>query len=110
MKRPLLILLAMVFGLIAIAAIMMVIMVSQAKAQSVACAGSKELVARLAEKFHEHAIGGGLDGADRLISILVSDDKSTFTILITDPSGMGCIVATGHDWVSDTPAISGSKS
>ena len=116
MKRPLLILLAMVFGLIAIAAIMMVIMVSHARAQpptilmynmmALPCVDTKELEADLARSHKEVAIGAAVDSENDLIR-LFSSGKS-FTLVMTKPTGMSCFLATGENW-EVSPNVQGSK-
>ena len=79
-----------------------VISASAATAQSLggpmACGERQAMVQRLAHTFGEVQKGAGLVNAGQLVEVWRSDDTGTWTILMTDPEGMSCIVAAGEAW------------
>jgi hypothetical protein len=42
--------------------------------------------------------GIGLTDAGNLLEVLSADDGSTWSIIVTTPDGMSCLVATGEAW------------
>ena len=67
------------------------------KAQAV-CGKRTEFVERLGASYAESSIGLGLVNNGSVIEVLSSPDGKTWTILITKPDGMSCVVATGEAW------------
>jgi hypothetical protein len=67
-----------------------------AKAQT-ACAPRKDIVAALKSRFNETALGKGLTAQKNLFEVFHSD-QGTWTVLISSPRGVSCIIATGTDW------------
>ncbi|MEM7644409.1 MAG: hypothetical protein AAF366_18065 [Pseudomonadota bacterium] len=63
------------------------------------CAPRDLIVERLQTGYGEVFSGGGLQGEDAVFEVWVSEEKRTWTILMTLPEGMSCIMATGTDWV-----------
>lgn len=69
------------------------------------CAQRDHMVERLQSKFAERFAMGGLQRARNSLSILevwASDETGTYTVLLTDPSGVSCIVAAGTDFFEAT--------
>ncbi len=70
------------------------------------CALRPDITDRLTDMFGEHQRGVGLatqNGRPIVIELWVADETGTFTILITHPSGMSCMVAAGENY-SDVAA------
>jgi hypothetical protein len=67
-----------------------------AEAQSV-CGEHSKLLSALADKFDEMPQAFGLAGEQALVELLVSKTGS-WTMVMTRPSGMTCILATGQSW------------
>lgn len=88
---------ALVFGAAAMA--------PPAHAQTTQCLQRDALVETLQGKYGESLTGGGLQSAERLIEVWSSDDTGSFTVFVTHPNGVSCIVATGQNW--NTVASSG---
>ena len=61
------------------------------------CETRNSLVAKLDKGFGEQPIAIGLASTGNLLEVLISAD-GTWTILITSPTGMACIAATGEHW------------
>lgn len=67
-----------------------------------ACAPRPDITDRLTDMYGEHQRGVGLStqsGNPIVIELWAAEETGTFTILITYPSGMACIVAAGQNFV-----------
>ena len=64
------------------------------------------LVSQLSQKYGEVPVAIGVaDGA--LIELLTARDGMTWTIILTSPKGMSCLVASGDGWRLLAPAPAG---
>jgi|TARA_R110000823_G_scaffold162221_1_gene293991 hypothetical protein len=73
---------------------------STARSQSstLSCAQRENIVARLADKYNERQVAGGVEaGGVRLIEIFASPGGS-FTILLTYGNGISCVASSGKGW------------
>ena len=69
------------------------------------CASRDDVVSRLQSKFSEQLTVGGLQQARNSLSMLeiwASDETGTYTVLLTDPNGISCILAAGTDFFEAT--------
>ncbi len=66
-------------------------------ASAAPCAARDDLLEKLAANFDEVPVGVGLTWDGRVLEIVASGDGS-WTILITNPDGMTCGVASGEAW------------
>lgn len=67
------------------------------------CAKRDLVVERLKAQFSEQLTAGGLQGTspvETLLEVWASPETGTFTILMTNPNGLSCIVAAGTDFFS----------
>lgn len=60
-------------------------------------------MALLANKYQEPPIAVGVTNAGGLVEVLTSKYGRTWTILVTSPHGMTCLVAAGEGWTEITP-------
>ena len=74
------------------------------------CAKRDMIVERLKSKYSESFAGGGLQASrtkNSVVEVWASKETGTFTVILTTPEGLACIVATGTDWYQahlvDTP-------
>ncbi|SEL52572.1 hypothetical protein SAMN05443999_1064 [Roseovarius azorensis] len=81
---------ALVFGAAALA--------PPAHAQGITCLPRESLVERLENRYKEHLIGGGLQNPQQLLEVWASGETGSFTVFVTRPDGVSCIVATGQHW------------
>ena len=86
---------ALVFGAAALA--------PPAHAQSTQCMPREFLIENLQSKYSEKLTGGGLQSPQQLLEVWSSTDSGTFTIFITQPNGISCVVATGRHWNTVMP-------
>lgn len=68
------------------------------------CMPRDNLVDSLNSKFSETLAGGGLQTEQRLIEVWRSADSGTFTIIMTRPDGISCVLAAGQNW-HDSAAV-----
>ena len=54
----------------------------------------------LAKKFQETPIGAGVTSKGGLIELLTTRDGATWTIIISTPQGLSCLLASGEGWRS----------
>ena len=76
--------------------------------QAHGCRDRAEMVEWLAQRFGEQPIGVGLAGPERLLELHVSPEGS-WTILITSPRGLSCMLAVGQSWMQLDTAVEVAK-
>lgn len=65
------------------------------------CAMHDTVVERLKSRYSEVLTAGGLQGTQNtatLIEVWASKESGTFTVIVTNPQGISCVVAAGTDW------------
>lgn len=63
-----------------------------------ACGERDRIVERLASKYGETRQSIGLNHNNGVLEVFASDETGTWTILITMPTGMACLLAAGESW------------
>jgi hypothetical protein len=76
------------FGVLILAA-------GQAFAQS-NCAARSQVVERLASHYGESRRSIGLGADNRVMEVFASTETGTWTIVVTHPNGLSCLVASGR--------------
>ena len=61
-----------------------------------ACAERSRVVQKLQEKFGETLRSLGLHRDDGVVEVYASEETGTWTILMTRPDGMSCLLAAGQ--------------
>ncbi|WP_299375168.1 hypothetical protein [uncultured Tateyamaria sp.] len=73
------------------------VMTSAAAAQQSRNCGPRDIVVtRLAEGYGETRQSMGLGANNAVIEVFASDESGTWTITVTTPNGMTCLVASGQ--------------
>ena len=72
-------------------------------AAAMPCAPRADLVDRLTAQFDETLTATGLQNARSLIEVWASLDGRSFTILISHPNGISCVVSAGKNWTTIAP-------
>ncbi|MGE0117247.1 MAG: hypothetical protein AB7S71_22900 [Dongiaceae bacterium] len=62
------------------------------------CAARNDVLTKLANDFREQPASVALTSDGQLLEVLKSDTKLTWSILITSPNGVSCLVAAGESW------------
>ena len=71
---------------------------STAVAQQASCAQREMIVERLATKYGESRQSAGLNQNNGMVEIFASEETGTWTILVTMPNGISCLMAAGKSW------------
>lgn len=74
-------------------------------AQQSNCADRQHVVNKLESGYGETFVGGGLQNASRVFEVWLSEDKGTWTILMTRADGKTCIMASGTNWREGDPSF-----
>lgn len=67
-----------------------------ANAQGRPCAPRDSVVARLAEGYGESRKSIGIGANNQVVEVFASDASGTWTITVTSPAGLTCLVASGQ--------------
>lgn len=70
------------------------------------CDLRQNIIERLESKFSEQLVVGGLQTSrdkQSVMEIWASTETGTFTVLLTNPDGISCIVAAGTDFFEASP-------
>ncbi|MDJ1015942.1 MAG: hypothetical protein QNJ35_05470 [Paracoccaceae bacterium] len=62
------------------------------------CASRDMVVEKLESRYGEYFAGGGLQNQTRIFEVWFSEEKGTWTILMTRADGTSCIMASGTNW------------
>lgn len=74
----------------------MVLAAQQVQAQSPNCAPRPDVLQRLAETYGETRRGIGMARQGAVMEVFASDETGTWTITVTLPDGMTCLIAAGE--------------
>ncbi len=67
-------------------------------AAPMACSPRDDVLNQLSTKFKEAPVAIGLANNGGLIEVLTAGKGEPWTIIITMPNGVSCLVAAGEDW------------
>lgn len=67
------------------------------------CAARDVVVDRLASGFGEKLAGAGLRNSTSIFEVWMSEEKGTWTILLTTADGQSCVMASGTHWRGADP-------
>ncbi len=62
------------------------------------CDERDNVLAVLAKKYQETPIAAGVTNTGGLVEVLTDTKGGTWTIIVTTPQGMSCLVAAGEGW------------
>ena len=68
------------------------------------CHNATEIAKQLSSKYDEAPVAFGLQSNGNLLQVYASEEKGTWTVVSTTPTGVSCIVAAGKRWES-LPAV-----
>ena len=95
-----------VLGATLLALVLLLGVQSSASAQS-ACASHAELTKQLGSAYSEAQVAVGLASNGGVVEVFSTDDGSSWTIVMTMPTGMSCVVASGEAWERTTKVALG---
>lgn len=62
------------------------------------CKEREDVLELLADKYAEAPVAVGVANNGGLVEVLSTGDGNTWSIIITTPAGMSCLVAAGEGW------------
>ncbi len=62
------------------------------------CNERDSFLAVLDQKYQETIVGMGVTNTGGLVELLTNPKGATWTIIVTTPQGMSCLVAAGEGW------------
>jgi hypothetical protein len=71
-----------------------------AEGQQMLCNKRSEVLKNLTANYREAPVGLGMASNGGVLEVLTSKDGATWTILLTKPDGVSCLVAMGNSWES----------
>ena len=69
-----------------------------AAAQGASCAKREMIVERLSHKYGETRQSAGLNQNNGMVEVFAWEESGTWTILVTMPNGISCLMAAGNAW------------
>lgn len=69
-----------------------------AQPQPPQCNTRDSIIEQLGTKYSEKRVALGVTASGGLIEVLASRDGKTWTMIITSPSGMSCLIQAGEGW------------
>ena len=86
------------------AATVLLAMPAYAQAPGPACVKRADLIKHLESKYHEAPAAVGIADNGSLLEVFASKSGETWTVPVTMPNGISCMVATGQQW-QDLPRV-----
>lgn len=62
------------------------------------CNDRDDVLELLSKKYKETPIAAGVTNTGGLVEVLTDGESGTWTIIVTTPQGMSCLVAAGEGW------------
>ena len=62
------------------------------------CDERAKVLGMLAKKYQEIPVAAGVTNAGGLVEVLADHKGGTWTIIVTTPQGISCLVAAGEGW------------
>jgi len=62
------------------------------------CNERDNVLSLLAKKYKETPVAAGVTNTGGLVEVLTDTKSGTWTIIVTTPQGMSCLVAAGEGW------------
>ena len=97
-----------IFAVIVFFALMFV-WISPASAQN-ACFERGALIKHLKGKFNEDPVAAGLAANGSVLEVFTSPEGITWTIVLTQPNGTTCVMASGESWMGLPAPVKGKVS
>lgn len=83
-----------------VAALMFAVPVAALAQSNPPCAKRAELLKHLERKFKETPVAIGVTSNGVLLEVLAAAHGETWTVILSHPNGVSCLVAAGEDWES----------
>lgn len=74
------------------------------------CGNRSDLVEWLSQGYSEQWLGQGVSREGLLVELFVAPDSRSWTVIVTRPDGVTCLVSAGHGWEGTLPVESSAQS
>lgn len=81
---------------------------SPAAGQSIPCSDRATALKFLADKYDEEPVARGLTNRGHMIELLASKDGDTWTLMVSQPNDVACLIAAGEGWRPVKPKPQGT--
>lgn len=71
---------------------------SGAPAETRQCDTRQNVLGKLARTYKEAPVAVGVTSTGGLVEVLATGDGDTWTIIVSEPNGLSCLVAAGEGW------------
>ena len=68
------------------------------------------IIEKLGEGYSEAPIARGLASSGGMVEVFSSPDGETWTLLLTSPQGISCMMSEGQAWMAVQPVLAGDIS
>lgn len=85
---------------LALSACMFLTAATKAAAQQPLCTERSEVVSQLSSQYAEAPVAMGIANNGGVVEILSSKSGTSWTIILTMPNGVTCMIAAGENWES----------
>ncbi|SLN77043.1 hypothetical protein [Oceanibacterium hippocampi] len=85
------------------------VLVCGAAAANPMCNDRTKFLDHLSAKYEEAPVSMGLASNGTVLEVLASEKTGSWTIIITNPTGQACVIATGDSWENITVALGEPK-
>jgi len=73
------------------------------------CTDQDKVARLLQDKHDENPVSLGLASSGKLVQVFSTEDGATWTLVLTDPDGTSCVVASGRYWQTVAPKSRGPE-
>jgi hypothetical protein len=71
------------------------------------CTDRTTALSHLSKNYQEEPVAIGLATSGGIVEVLTNDKGSSWSIILTMPTGVTCLVASGEGWQALQPIVSG---
>lgn len=74
------------------------------------CGDRDQIVEKLRSKYREDRVAAGVTVLGGLVEVFATDDGDTWTILVSRPGAVTCVVSVGRGWKTIKQVVEGEES
>lgn len=96
-------------ALLAVAAAMVTVLAATTAEARQVCDKRTDVLTQLSKKYAEKPTAVGVTANGGIVELLSEKDGKTWTLIVTMPNGISCLIAAGSDWVNRKPKQVGER-
>ncbi len=71
---------------------------AQTQSETLLCDRRANIIGSLAEQYREAPVAIGVTSTGGMVEVLTTGDGTTWTIIMSNPNGISCLIAAGEGW------------